>query len=69
MGSEARWAGLKIEAMDVFYLAMPRIEDIGDGSQDACVVRVAAGGHVGWGECKAAPRGFVRSDEALLIPS
>jgi hypothetical protein len=38
-------AGLKIEAVDVFYLAMPRIEDIGDGSQDACVVRVAAGGH------------------------
>jgi L-alanine-DL-glutamate epimerase-like enolase superfamily enzyme len=34
---------------------MPNIEDISDGSQDACVVRVAAGGQVGWGECEAAP--------------
>ena len=58
-------AGLKIEAVDVFYLAMPRIEDIGDGSQDACVVRVAAGGHVGWGECEAAP---LPSIAALVAP-
>lgn len=47
---------MKIESVDIFYLAMPVIEDIGDGSQDACVVRVeATGGHVGWGECEAAP--------------
>lgn len=26
-----------------------------DGSQDALLVRVAVGGHVGWGECEAAP--------------
>jgi hypothetical protein len=26
-----------------------------DGSQDALVVRIAAGGHVGWGECEASP--------------
>ncbi|MCC6468793.1 MAG: mandelate racemase/muconate lactonizing enzyme family protein [Alphaproteobacteria bacterium] len=45
----------RIEAVDFFYLAMPRIEDIGDGSQDACVVRVAVGGKTGWGECEAAP--------------
>jgi len=44
-----------VESVDFFYLAMPRIEDIGDGSQDACVVRVTAGGRVGWGECEASP--------------
>jgi hypothetical protein len=34
----------RIEAVDFFYVSMPKvIEDIGDGSQDACVVRVAAG--------------------------
>ena len=46
---------MKIEAVDFFYLAMPHIEDIGDGSQDALLVRVAAGGYVGWGECEASP--------------
>jgi len=46
---------VRIEAVDFFYLAMPVIEDVGDGSQDACLVRVAAGGHVGWGECEASP--------------
>lgn len=45
----------RIEAVDFFYLAMPRIEDIGDGSQDACLVRVALGDRLGWGECEAAP--------------
>ena len=44
-----------VESVDFFYLAMPRIEDVGDGSQDACVVRVVAGGKVGWGECEASP--------------
>lgn len=47
--------GLRIEAVDFFYLAMPVVEDVGDGSQDACVVRVVAGRHIGWGECEAAP--------------
>ncbi len=46
---------MKIEAVDFFYLAMPTIRDIGDGSQDALLVRVGAGGLVGWGECEAAP--------------
>ncbi len=45
----------EIEAIDFFYLAMPVIEDIGDGSQDALLVRVVAGGEVGWGECEASP--------------
>jgi L-alanine-DL-glutamate epimerase-like enolase superfamily enzyme len=46
---------MRIDAVDFFYLAMPEITDEADGSQDALLVRVAAGGHVGWGECEAAP--------------
>src|SRR3954452_19560146 len=46
---------MKIEAVDFFYLSMPEVLDIGDGSQDALLVRVAAGGYIGWGECEAAP--------------
>ena len=46
---------MKIDAVDFFYLAMPTITTEGDGSQDALLVRVAAGGHVGWGECEASP--------------
>ena len=47
---------MKIEAVDFFYLSMPEVLDIGDGSQDMLLVRVAAtGGAVGWGECEAAP--------------
>jgi L-alanine-DL-glutamate epimerase-like enolase superfamily enzyme len=34
---------------------MPKVEDIGDGSQDALVVRVTADGVTGWGECEASP--------------
>lgn len=46
---------MKIEAVDFFYLSMPEVLDIGDGSQDLLLVRVAAGGDVGWGECEASP--------------
>ncbi len=46
---------MKIEAVDFFYLSMPEVHDIGDGSQDALLVRVCAGGFVGWGECEASP--------------
>lgn len=46
---------MRIEAIDFFYLSMPEVLDIGDGSQDALLVRVAGGGDVGWGECEAAP--------------
>ncbi len=46
---------MKIESVDFFYLAMPDVTTAADGSQDALVVRVTAGGHVGWGECEAAP--------------
>jgi L-alanine-DL-glutamate epimerase-like enolase superfamily enzyme len=46
---------MRIEAVDFFYLSMPEVTTAADGSQDALLVRVAAGGHVGWGECEAAP--------------
>ena len=46
---------MNIEAVDFFYLAMPEVTEEADGSQDALLVRVAAGGHIGWGECEAAP--------------
>ena len=46
---------MKIEAVDLFYLSMPEVTTEADGSQDALLVRVAAGGHVGWGECEASP--------------
>src|SRR5207248_2899052 len=44
-----------IDSIDFFYLSMPVVQDIGDGSQDALLVRVRAGDYVGWGECEAAP--------------
>jgi L-alanine-DL-glutamate epimerase-like enolase superfamily enzyme len=46
---------MKIEAVDFFYLSMPVVRDVGDGSQDALLVRVQAGGYTGWGECEASP--------------
>lgn len=46
---------MKIDSVDFFYLAMPQVTTDADGSQDALLVRVSAGGHVGWGECEAAP--------------
>jgi len=36
---------MRIEAVDFFYLAMPEITTDADGSQDALLVRVQAGGH------------------------
>jgi L-alanine-DL-glutamate epimerase-like enolase superfamily enzyme len=46
---------MKIESVDFFYCSMPEVLDIGDGSQDALLVRVRAGGFEGWGECEASP--------------
>ena len=46
---------MKIDAVDFFYLSMPEVTTEADGSQDALLVRVAAGGLVGYGECEAAP--------------
>jgi len=46
---------MKIESVDFFYVSMPQVTAEADGSQDALVVRVVAGGFVGWGECEASP--------------
>src|SRR4051812_12836788 len=46
---------VKIEAVDFYYLSMPEVLDIGDGSQDLLLVRLQAGPYVGWGECEASP--------------
>lgn len=46
---------MHVETVDLFYLSMPEVLDIGDGSQDALLARVRAGGYEGWGECEAAP--------------
>jgi L-alanine-DL-glutamate epimerase-like enolase superfamily enzyme len=56
---------MKIEAVDLFYLSMPEVTTEADGSQDALLVRVRAGGHVGWGECEASP---LVSIAAFLCP-
>ena len=46
---------MKIESVDFFYLSMPEVLDIGDGSQDSVLVRIRGGGLEGWGECEASP--------------
>lgn len=46
---------MNIESVDFFYLSMPEVLDIGDGSQDSTLVRVRGGGLEGWGECEASP--------------
>jgi len=46
---------MKIDSVDFFYVSMPEVLDIGDGSQDALLVRVRSGTHEGWGECEASP--------------
>ena len=46
---------MRIDAVDFFYLSMPEVTLEADGSQDALLVRVAAGGFTGYGECEAAP--------------
>ncbi|HTL56607.1 MAG TPA: mandelate racemase/muconate lactonizing enzyme family protein [Candidatus Limnocylindrales bacterium] len=46
---------MKIDSVDFFYLSMPEVRDVGDGSQDALLVRVRAGDYTGWGECEASP--------------
>ena len=56
---------MKIESVDAFYLRLPEVRAIGDGSQDALLIRIVAGGHVGWGECEAAPLPTIA---ALIAP-
>jgi L-alanine-DL-glutamate epimerase-like enolase superfamily enzyme len=61
----SREVPMKIDAVDMFYLAMPEIDDVADGSQDMLLVRVTAGDLVGWGEGEAAP---LPSIAALVCP-
>jgi len=60
---------MKIEAVDLFYLSMPEVLDIGDGSQDALLVRVQAGDAEGWGECEASPLPSIASFVAPMSHS
>lgn len=46
---------MKIDSVDLFYLRMPEVLDIGDGSQDGLVFRIRAGGFEGWGEAVTSP--------------
>jgi L-alanine-DL-glutamate epimerase-like enolase superfamily enzyme len=49
---------MKIEALDLFYIALPEIRPAADSSQDSLVVRVRGdNGLVGWGECDGSPLG------------
>jgi L-alanine-DL-glutamate epimerase-like enolase superfamily enzyme len=60
---------MKIESVDFFYLSMPEVLDIGDGSQDALLVRISAGGLEGWGECEASPLTSIASYVAPMSHS
>jgi L-alanine-DL-glutamate epimerase-like enolase superfamily enzyme len=51
----------KVESIDFFYFAMPKILDISDGSQDLLLVRVTSGDLIGWGECEASPLATIAS--------
>ena len=44
-----------MEYIELYYLSMPEILDEADGSQDALIAKVEAGGYIGWGECEASP--------------
>lgn len=57
---------MRIDAVDLFYLAMPEVTLDADGSQDALLVRVVGDdGSVGWGESEASP---VPSIAAFVTP-
>ena len=60
---------MKIDSVDFFYLSMPEVLDIGDGSQDALLVRVESGGIVGWGECETSPLTSIASAVAPMSHS
>ena len=46
---------MKIDSVDFYYLSMPQVLDVGDGSQDVLLVRLRSGEWEGWGECEASP--------------
>jgi L-alanine-DL-glutamate epimerase-like enolase superfamily enzyme len=46
---------VKIDSVDFYYLSMPEVLAIADGSQDLLLVRMQSGQYIGWGECEASP--------------
>ena len=46
---------MKIDSVDLFYVRMPEVLDIGDGSQDGLIARVRSGNFEGFGEAVASP--------------
>lgn len=46
---------MQIDSVEFLYVSMPTVTLDADGSQDSLLVRVEAGGYVGWGECEASP--------------
>jgi L-alanine-DL-glutamate epimerase-like enolase superfamily enzyme len=56
---------MNIDLVEFFYASMPEVTLEADGSQDALLVRVHAGGHEGWGECEASP---LTSIAAFITP-
>jgi L-alanine-DL-glutamate epimerase-like enolase superfamily enzyme len=47
---------MAIEAVDLFYLRMPDVRNVADGTQDAFLVRLRDGdGNEGWGESDSSP--------------
>ncbi len=56
---------MNIDSVEFFYASMPEVTLEADGSQDALLVRVTAGNHVGWGECEASP---LTSIAAFIAP-
>jgi len=52
---------MKVDSVDLFYLRMPEVLDIGDGSQDSLLCRVSANGYVGWGEAVCSPMAGIAS--------
>jgi len=60
---------MKVESVNFYYLSMPEILNIGDGSQDALLVRIEAGCFVGWGECETSPLTSIASAVAPMSHS
>ncbi|NQW16454.1 MAG: mandelate racemase/muconate lactonizing enzyme family protein [Chloroflexi bacterium] len=57
---------MKIEAIDLFYIALPEVTRAADSSQDSLVVRVTAdNGLIGWGESDGSPLGNI---SAFVMP-
>ncbi len=56
---------MRIESVDLFYLAMPEVRAIGDGSQDVLLVRLRTSDGTGWGECEGSP---LTSIASLVTP-